>query len=1240
MTKLDDQIAQYRKELERRPSGDTGRADTLFNFAVSMGNISLETNDIWYLEEAIGHHRTALALRPEGHPDRHWSLFSFAWCLRQRYRKQGALPDLDEAIKLGRVALGLRPEGHPNRSKSLHSLAVCFSDRYKKRASVTDLEEAITLGRAALKLRPPGHYNRPLTLNNLGLNLRSRFLELGATADLDEALSLHRSALDSIPEDHPNRSDSLQSLALCFSDRYNKWASVADLEESIALGRAALKLRPPGHSDRALTLNNLGLNLRNRFLELGATADLDEALSLHRSALDLLPEGHPNRSDSLQSLALCFSDRYNKRASVADLEEAIALGRAALKLRPPSHSDRALTLNNLGLNLKSRFLELGVTADLDEALSLHRSALDSLPEGHPNRSDLLLELAASLSNRYDKHGSVADLEEAVTLWRATLELLPPGHSNRALTIHCLGLYLRHRFLKLGATADLDEAISHHRSALNLRPADHSDRLASLNQLVSCLGLRFEKLEAPADLDDLIDLNRAILDLHPPGHDGRAKSIDGLLCYLRKRHQKFGTTADLEECVTLGRIAIGLHKQGGSDHAMCFRHFVSDLQSMLCNLENSFSNADSSSDHIMSLHNLVFCVRDVISQDHVSTDVGKISPVVRLLTTLTTCFQRRFQNLHDIKDLDEAIILCKEALKRCPPGSPNRAPPLHKLTWCLSQRFINLSTTTDLDDAIRFEQEASMLYPRAHPDRVQSLSSLVSYYQLKLNRRGASPRPDHLGATANLTIEQVVSNIAFDVLKAFPPRLLDVHSGMLCDRGAQISHFKNSQEYKQLVSSMPALDTPLQTAHMREVASTYFQYATLSHRWGAFEPLLRDIKKQVIYDLDPDDGLSKLQSFCLATLEHGHIWAWSDTCCIDKESSAELQEAIGSMFSWYRQSVLTMVHLADISDTCPLTGSEWFKRGWTLQELLAPRFLLFFTRDWSLYRGIPSNHKENNAILGELEQTTGIISGHLSSFRPGVDDARARLQWASTRCTTRPEDIAYSLFGVFGFHLPVLYGESAEKALGRLLAEVISQSGDTSILDWVGQPSAFHSCFPDSILPYQTPLQLPSLGRTSSPDVQDSPQSVIFVRKMHLALSHLSRPQFFKPGIVLPCIVYRVKIVQTQTGTAASHVHRIQATGLEPIEVTLSRPLENITRKPLSHILIRPWHSDLLDESVMDDDASARQWLAMMQRPFSALLLKQLQHNEYRRVATSCHIVAHPTTSNGALEGEVTTLTII
>ncbi|KAI6038026.1 hypothetical protein EDC04DRAFT_3113908 [Pisolithus marmoratus] len=199
------------------------------------------------------------------------------------------------------------------------------------------------------------------------------------------------------------------------------------------------------------------------------------------------------------------------------------------------------------------------------------------------------------------------------------------------------------------------------------------------------------------------------------------------------------------------------------------------------------------------------------------------------------------------------------------------------------------------------------------------------------------------------------------------------------------------------------------------------------------------------------GFGKLQAFCAITCKQRYLWAWSDTCCVDKYGSAELQETIRSMFTWYHQSALTIVYLADVHGDASLGNSEWLSRGWTLQELLAPRSIQFYTQNWSPYRNLGSlNHKMDDAVLEELRGATGIDHRFLTDFSPGMADARSRLQWASLRRTTRPEDIAYSLFGIFNVHPPVMYGESAEHALGRLLAEIVSKSGGISLPDWAGK----------------------------------------------------------------------------------------------------------------------------------------------------------------------------------------------
>ncbi|KIK26920.1 hypothetical protein PISMIDRAFT_94219, partial [Pisolithus microcarpus 441] len=296
----------------------------------------------------------------------------------------------------------------------------------------------------------------------------------------------------------------------------------------------------------------------------------------------------------------------------------------------------------------------------------------------------------------------------------------------------------------------------------------------------------------------------------------------------------------------------------------------------------------------------------------------------------------------------------------------------------------------------------------------------------------------------LSIKKAVS----DKLEKIPLRLLHTPTGVLCNRDAQISRFEGSPQYKRLLSLASSLDKQQLETEINNLIEEYFGYATLSHRWGSGEPLLRDVEGKSIDDLGNTDGEAKLQVFCALALQRNFQWAWSDTCCIDKESSAELQEAIGSMFSWYHWSSLTIVHLPDVSEAGSLAGSVWFTRGWTLQELLASHKILFYTYDWSLYsKSNAADHKADPALLDKLQSVTGIPIQYLTTFSPGMYDARSRLHWASRRRTTRPEDIAYSLFGIFQVHLPIFYGESAQNAVGRLLAEIISRSGDVSVLDW-------------------------------------------------------------------------------------------------------------------------------------------------------------------------------------------------
>ncbi|KAK0631537.1 heterokaryon incompatibility protein-domain-containing protein [Immersiella caudata] len=226
-------------------------------------------------------------------------------------------------------------------------------------------------------------------------------------------------------------------------------------------------------------------------------------------------------------------------------------------------------------------------------------------------------------------------------------------------------------------------------------------------------------------------------------------------------------------------------------------------------------------------------------------------------------------------------------------------------------------------------------------------------------------------------------------------------------------------------------------------SSFPPYAILSHTWEdeqevTFEvlgdPLLRELKR----------GFRKIQKTCSLAAQDGYDWAWVDTCCIDKKASAELSEAINSMFRWYQNAAVCYVYLADLEPGTDLDTSlpkcRWFTRGWTLQELIAPRKVLFYDRDWN-YRGAKDD------LADSISRTTRIPMDILFHQKALCDVAVAcRMSWASRRRTTRVEDMAYCLLGIFDVHMSLIYGEQ-HKAFSRLQELIIKTTSDLSILVW-------------------------------------------------------------------------------------------------------------------------------------------------------------------------------------------------
>lgn len=191
------------------------------------------------------------------------------------------------------------------------------------------------------------------------------------------------------------------------------------------------------------------------------------------------------------------------------------------------------------------------------------------------------------------------------------------------------------------------------------------------------------------------------------------------------------------------------------------------------------------------------------------------------------------------------------------------------------------------------------------------------------------------------------------------------------------------------------------------------------------------------------GYEKIRGCCVQALRDGYSWVWIDTCCIDKRSSSELSEAINSMYSWYEKSRTCYAYLEDVCSLDgpnPLRESTWFKRGWTLQELIAPAEVEFFSRDWNRI-GTKTYMVHSLAEISRV--AVDVLRDGIYVFQASLAE---KMSWAVGRETTREEDKAYSLMGIFGINMPTLYGEGF-RAFTRLQQEILRVSNDHSIFTW-------------------------------------------------------------------------------------------------------------------------------------------------------------------------------------------------
>jgi hypothetical protein len=217
------------------------------------------------------------------------------------------------------------------------------------------------------------------------------------------------------------------------------------------------------------------------------------------------------------------------------------------------------------------------------------------------------------------------------------------------------------------------------------------------------------------------------------------------------------------------------------------------------------------------------------------------------------------------------------------------------------------------------------------------------------------------------------------------------------------------------------------------------YAILSHTWG------REQEEVVFGDLrdgtgSEKEGYKKLQFCAIRAKEDNLRYFWVDTCCIDKSNNSELTRAINSMFRWYQNAAKCYVYLADVTVSTQggqslytdwdsaFRNSRWFTRGWTLQELLAPKIVRFYSKD-HVHLG------DRISLKRQIHEITGITLEALQGQPLSDFGADQRFKWVENRLTTEEEDMAYCLLGIFNIFLPLIYGEGLSSAMRRLRKEI-------------------------------------------------------------------------------------------------------------------------------------------------------------------------------------------------------------
>ncbi|KAG9317999.1 hypothetical protein JVU11DRAFT_59 [Chiua virens] len=840
--------------------------------------------------------------------------------------------------------------------------------------------------------------------------------------------------------------------------------------------------------------------------------------------------------------------------------------------------------------------------------------------------------AAALFTRFEQGSDPSDLKKLIEVIIKAEGLVSIGHVDRPACLHASGVALLRHFemhTNIADLADIDRSITLMDEAVQLISAEHASKMPYLYYLGFALLKRFGLRKDPIDLQRSVEIIEQMHKLsHQPDRSDGVNYLDILRKELLRCSERDTTDpSTIKHIITMLRAPL--------DSASLMSLLGEWAQITLAS--GSWKDALVVADNFMVPRYTIYRVTcEHLEMIDRITDAGECfcQMMIEMATKINAHdsdeadWVLNFKNrctvkLEDLGDIalsaerhEEAVFHYSTAL------SLNQTSP--QLEGLLIKRIKAFMARNLWDDALNDASELIKLDPSSplgYEMKYTSLRRAVLYeeaidaFETMLSVMSQSSdleiRERSYQYVNPKTTRAAIRKVIEEAICESPRVLINTATGRLCDQSQQTVAFESELIFPELIFSK---STHIDYVRIKREVMEYYRYAVLSHTWENNEPTFRQVIDTSVYDLEEFPTHHKLQMFCKVAKKAGFHWAWSDVCCINKANHAVLHESLVAMFG------CVVIYQGAFGTT----------RAWTLQEYHASKVVCFYNEDWTTYLNLDiPNHKESPEVLSEMEEAIGISAQTLLTLQPGLENIREKLRLASLRRTTRVEDAAYSLFGIFSVSLPTAYGE-ANRAFGRLLAQLLSKSEDASILAWTGRSGDFNSCLPAEITVFhQLPTShIPPSMNSFEMDamttrLQASSLQSPLIMKMYDDLLALPAPSFTGHRLKLPCISFPLGSLSAfQKGS--ERVFRAQPAVLGTVEIQTKDDISRLD----SLVLVHPWINFLLDRRVADvleitkdEEVRALQVLTRLRQPFGALLLEPIPQRVaiYRRVASESMI---------------------